>query len=91
MAHSYAFVTKTLGTALLLASTTAALAQAPVITGITPLANTAAAARTTPVTVSFSQPLVASSAGALKVFCSQRGGLRSQGATSAVVSGSNRA
>ena len=52
-----------------------------------PMANAPAAASTGPVTVSFSQPLTAASAGALKVFSSQRGGLRTPLTTPAVVSG----
>ena len=58
-----------------------ALAQAPVITTISPLANTRAATRTGPLIINFSQPLTAASAGALKVFSAQRGGLRTQAAT----------
>ena len=51
------------------------------------MANALAAARSGPVTVNFNQPLTAASAGALKVFSSQRGGLRTRGTTPAVVSG----
>lgn len=65
----------------------AAVAQASTITRVSPAANTRAAARTSPVTVTFSQPLVAGSAAALKVYSAQRGGLRSRGLTPAVVSG----
>lgn len=65
----------------------AAHAQAPVITTVNPVANARAAGRTAPVTVTFSQPLTAASAGALKVFSAQRGGLRTRGTTPAVVRG----
>ncbi|GAA4379456.1 FG-GAP-like repeat-containing protein [Hymenobacter koreensis] len=58
---------------------TGALAQAPVLTGITPAANTRNAPRNVAVVASFSQPLTAASAAALKVFSSQRGGLRGGG------------
>ena len=64
-------------------------AQAPVITGTVPLANALAASGTVPVTVSFSQPLLATSGTALKVFSAQHGGLRSRGTTPATVNGSN--
>ena len=53
-----------------------ARAQAPTILGVTPSANARAAARNTSLVVSFSQPLTAGSVAALKVFSSQRGGLR---------------
>jgi hypothetical protein len=72
---------------LLLAPMATVRAQAPVITSIVPMAN-ARAARNSPVTVSFNQPLTAASAEALKVFSSQRGGLRTRGATPAAVNGS---
>lgn len=65
-----------------------ALAQAPVITTVIPMANAQTSPRTSPLTVNFNQPLTAASAGALKVFSAQRGGLRTQPATPAVVSGS---
>ncbi|OGX86530.1 hypothetical protein BEN47_12800 [Hymenobacter lapidarius] len=87
MRHSYRCLYQVFCTALLLAPPSVALAQAPVITSIIPMANARAAARNTPLTVSFSQPLAAASVGALKVFSSQRGGLRTRGATPAVVSG----
>ncbi|MGY3091520.1 plastocyanin [Hymenobacter sp. UYAg731] len=77
-----------LHTGLLLAPLGAAQAQAPVITSVIPMANARAAARNSPVTVNFNQPLTAASVGAMKVFSSQRGGLRTRGATPAVVSGS---
>ncbi|MDO7850141.1 FG-GAP repeat domain-containing protein [Hymenobacter convexus] len=73
--------------ALLLALTGAARAQAPVITSVIPMANARAVARNAPLTVTFSQPLPVAAAGALKVFSSQRGGLRARGTTPAVVSG----
>ncbi|MDB5271012.1 MAG: hypothetical protein JWP58_4052 [Hymenobacter sp.] len=87
MLHSYPRARWALHSILLLAPLGAAQAQAPVITSVIPMANARAAARTSPVTVSFSQPLTAASAGALKVFSAQRGGLRSRGTTPAVVSG----
>lgn len=61
----------------LLLSAGPALAQAPVITAQSPLANTIAAGNSS-VTVSFSQPLTPGSAVGLKVFSSQRGGLRTR-------------
>jgi hypothetical protein len=74
-------------TGLLLAPVSAALGQAPIITTISPMANAQAASRTGPLTVGFSQLLAASSAGALRVFSNQRGGLRTRGTTPAVVRG----
>jgi hypothetical protein len=59
------------------------------ITAVSPTANARAAARTSPVTVTFDQPLTAGSAAALKVYSAQRGGLRTRGTTPAVVSGSS--
>ncbi|RZK31217.1 MAG: VCBS repeat-containing protein, partial [Hymenobacter sp.] len=55
------------------------------ITAVSPVANARTAARTSPVQVTFNQALAASSAGALKVYSAQRGGLRTQGSTPAVV------
>jgi plastocyanin len=63
----------------------ASLAQAPVITSLTPLANAHAVPQASPITATFSQTLTAASAGALQVFSSQRGGRRTS-ATPAVVS-----
>ena len=63
-----------------------ALAQ-PTITATAPTANAPAAARTSAVAVTFSQPLVAGSGAALAVYSAQRGGLRSRGSSAAVVSG----
>ena len=68
---------------LLLAPAAGAVAQAPVLTGLTPAANARAVPRGASVVAAFSQPLTAASAGALKVFSSQRGGLRG-GGTAAV-------
>ncbi|MCC3159110.1 FG-GAP-like repeat-containing protein [Hymenobacter sp. 15J16-1T3B] len=59
----------------------------PTITAITPAANARSVARTAPVTATFSQPLTAASAAALKVYSGQRGGLRTRGTTPATVSG----
>ena len=64
------------GGLLLLAPLASALAQAPTIISLTPAANARAVPRNASVVATFSQPLAAGSAGALKVFSSQRGGLR---------------
>jgi hypothetical protein len=71
---------------LLVGSLTPAQAQAPIITSITPTANSYTVPRTSSVVASFSQPLTPASASALKVFSSQRGGLRGGG--TATVAGS---
>lgn len=63
-----------------------ALAQT-IVTAVSPPINALAAARTTPVTATFNQPLTAASAAALKVYSAQHGGLRTRGTTPAVVSG----
>ncbi|MBO2008631.1 FG-GAP-like repeat-containing protein [Hymenobacter negativus] len=63
-----------------------ALAQAPTITSISPAANARNVPRNASLVATFSQPLTAASAGALKVFSQQRGGLR--GAGTAAVAGS---
>ncbi|MBO2009117.1 Ig-like domain-containing protein [Hymenobacter negativus] len=66
------------GLAAALISLLATSAQAqPIISAITPAANRSSVVRTSPVTVQFSQSLTAGSTAALKVFSSQRGGLRS--------------
>ena len=49
----------------------------PIINAVTPAPNQKAVVRTSSVTVQFSQNLTAGSAAALRVFSSQRGGLRS--------------
>lgn len=72
---------------VLLAPAGAALAQAPVVTGVLPLANARAVPRTGAITVSFSQPLLPGAEAALQVFGTQRGGRRT-GATPATRSGS---
>jgi hypothetical protein len=54
-----------------------AQAQVPTLTGVVPAANARAVPRNAPVVATFAQPLTAASAAALKVFSSQRGGLRS--------------
>ena len=64
---------------LLLAPGAPALAQAFTITNLTPAANARAVPRNASVVATFSQPLTAASTGALKVFSSQRGGLRGGG------------
>ena len=70
---------------LLLAPGGPARGQAPSLTSFTPAANARAVPRTARVAATFSQPLTAGSAGALKIFSSQRGGLRGGG--TAVVAG----
>jgi hypothetical protein len=75
-----------LGHLVLLLPAGTALAQGPTITAQMPLANAVAASAAGPLTVSFSQPIAAFSAGVLKVFSSQAGGLRTQPAA-VVVSG----
>lgn len=64
----------------------AVLAQ-PTITAVTPKANTLAASASGPVTTTFSQPLTATSGGALQVYSAQRGGRRTRGTQVATVSG----
>jgi methionine-rich copper-binding protein CopC len=59
----------------------------PTITAVSPLANAGAVAPASSITVTFSQPLLASSSTGLKVFSSERGGLRTPGSTIATVSG----
>jgi plastocyanin len=70
----------------MLALTSLGLAQ-PIVTSLTPAPNASAAGRATPLVITSSQPFTAASAGALKVFSSQRGGLRTRGTTTAVVNG----
>ncbi|WP_460617784.1 T9SS type A sorting domain-containing protein [Hymenobacter ruber] len=72
------------GGAALLLLTSLASAQAPTIINVTPVANTSAAPRNGGVVASFSQPLTPASATALKVFSSQRGGLRGGGAATVI-------
>ncbi|RZK57407.1 MAG: hypothetical protein EOO59_09140, partial [Hymenobacter sp.] len=72
--------------ATLLVAAGAAQAQ-PTITSTTPAANARAASRTAAVTVTLSQPLLATAGPALRVYSAQRGGLRSRGAATASVSG----
>ena len=78
-------VTTTGGTSNGLAFT---VSTPPTITAISPTANAVASATTSPVAVTFSQPLDASSGPALKVFSSLRGGLRTA-AVPATVSGNS--
>ncbi|WP_139147334.1 Ig-like domain-containing protein, partial [Hymenobacter lapidarius] len=66
---------------LLLGPGGAARAQAPTLTGLSPVANARAVPRSASVMATFSQPLTAASAAALRVFSNQRGGLRSRGDT----------
>jgi len=72
---------------LLLAALGPALAQAPTLTTLSPAANARAVSRSAAVVATFSQPLTAASAGALRVYSSQRGGQLARGAKPAVVSG----
>jgi hypothetical protein len=65
------------------------LAQAPTITAISPAANKLAVARTSPISVTFSQPLTANSAAGLKVYSAQRGGLLTRANTTAIVNGNS--
>ncbi|MCI1187242.1 T9SS type A sorting domain-containing protein [Hymenobacter sp. DH14] len=69
---------------LLLAAHAPAHAQAPALTSLAPVANARTAPRRTPVVATFSQPLTAGSAPALKVFSNQRGGLRTAAAPATV-------
>ena len=73
---------------LFVALHTSALAQSLTITAVSPAANAPAVPRTSSVAITFSQSLTAASAGALKVFSNQRGGLRTRGNTPATVNGS---
>ncbi|WP_196295126.1 FG-GAP-like repeat-containing protein [Hymenobacter ruricola] len=66
---------------LLTASGGPARAQAPTLTALTPAPNARAVPRSAAVVATFSQPLTAASAGALKVFSGQRGGLRGSAGT----------
>jgi hypothetical protein len=68
-------------TLLLVALALQAQAQAPTFTTISPAASARAVPRNAPIIATFSQPLTAASAGALKVYSSQRGGLRGGTAT----------
>jgi hypothetical protein len=87
MSNLYLFAQQALRSGLLLIFAETAWAQAPVVTGIVPMMNARAAVRSSPVTATFSQPLTAGSAAALKVYSVQRGGLRTLGSSSATVSG----
>uniref|UniRef100_UPI001376C072 Ig-like domain-containing protein n=1 Tax=Hymenobacter sp. IS2118 TaxID=1505605 RepID=UPI001376C072 len=66
---------------LLLGLGGAARAQAPTLTSLSPAANARVVPRSASVVATFSQPLTAASAAALRVFSSQRGGLRSRSGT----------
>ncbi|MFD2719498.1 FG-GAP-like repeat-containing protein [Hymenobacter monticola] len=87
MALSTLLNMRLLAAGALLAAAGPASAQAPTIIGLSPAANTAALPRTGALTVTFSQPLTAASAGALRVYGNQRGGLRTRGTTPAAVLG----
>ena len=87
MINLYAFARSAAHTFLLLGLSGLAVAQAPVVNAVMPLANAHAVAPGSPLTITFSQPLTAASAAALKVFSAQRGGLRTRAATPATVSG----
>ncbi|RZK87685.1 MAG: hypothetical protein EOO62_38810, partial [Hymenobacter sp.] len=88
MMNSYSQNSWIVCTGLMLAPLGSVLAQAPVITAVTPMANATAVARTSPIIVNFNQPLPPAAAGALKVFSAQRGGQRARGTTPATVNGS---
>ncbi|GAB3575461.1 hypothetical protein GCM10027345_10770 [Hymenobacter daeguensis] len=62
----------------------AALAQSPTIIAAVPAANAVAVPRSAAVQATFSHPLTAASAGALRVFSSQRGGMRTRTRPAAV-------
>lgn len=62
----------------LLACPFLAVAQAPILTAVTPMGNARAAVRTESIRASFTQPLTSASSAALQVFSSQRGGRRTQ-------------
>jgi len=64
---------------LLLAGCLPARAQAPYLVSVYPPAQALGVARSSPVGATFSQPLTGGSAGGLKVFSSQHGGLRGGG------------
>ncbi|UOQ95884.1 Ig-like domain-containing protein [Hymenobacter sp. 5317J-9] len=85
MLRFYSFSCQLLPACILLVPL-AASAQLPTITSVVPAPNSRAASPSGPVTVTFNQPLLSTSAGALKVFSGVRGGQRAQGAA-AVVSG----
>ena len=89
MAHPYAALTSLFLAAGLLGTAPFARGQAPTIAAVLPAANAVAVPRAGTLTVTFSQPLTAASAGALKVFGSQRGGMRARGTTPATVSGNS--
>ena len=88
MSNFYSRLAGAAGGLLLLAPAAPAHAQAPVLTILSPAANARAVPRNAAVMATFSQPLTTGSAGALKVFSAQRGGLRSRGTTPATISGS---
>ena len=87
MMHGYFYLRRAVPAVLLLLASGLVLAQAPLVTGVRPLANAVAAAPGGPLTITFNQQLTAASAPALKVFSSQRGGLRTRALTPAVVAG----
>ena len=59
---------------LLLALPGLAGAQAPTVTALSPTRNALAAARTTPVGVTFSQPIAPTTASTIRVYSTQAGG-----------------
>ena len=63
----------------------------PAISSVVPAPNARAVSRSSSVTVTCNTPLTADFAPALQVYSAQRGGLRTRGATLAVVSGSSLA
>ncbi|SHI33515.1 Por secretion system C-terminal sorting domain-containing protein [Hymenobacter daecheongensis DSM 21074] len=84
MLNRYSLFIRTASGLLPLICSVAAQAQAPVLLNVAPAANAHSAARTTGVVASFSRPLTAASVTALKVFSSQRGGLRGNGVATVV-------
>ena len=87
MVNFYSYARGAAHTLLLLVPAGLAVAQAPAISAVVPMANARAAAPGSPLTISFNLPLTTASAGALKVFSQQRGGLRTRAATPATVGG----
>ncbi|MBH8560060.1 FG-GAP-like repeat-containing protein [Hymenobacter negativus] len=88
MTPRYSLAPALLGMAAALAPAGGTHAQAPTLVAVSPAANAVAAPRTAPLVVTASQPLTAASAGALRVFSGQRGGLRTRPATPAQATGS---
>ena len=86
MPHLFPSIRVLLTALLLMSGVVTRLRAQPTITAINPAANTRAASQTSVVSISFSQPLTASSAQGLKVYSAQHGGLLTS-RSSAVVQG----